>query len=143
MTNENKEICTDCGGRCCKNYPGATVPADFGEDRDSILAALSSGKYTLDYCDYVEGVRALLVRPAIVGNEGMLLDFNNSGRCTFLTDVGCSLGYSQRPTVCRDLEPVAEAGCQSNWSKGKASLAWESYWLWLEELIEQRERKVG
>lgn len=33
MKNENKEKCSACGGKCCKNNPGAYLPEDFTADQ--------------------------------------------------------------------------------------------------------------
>ncbi|MEG7772363.1 hypothetical protein U2088_15615, partial [Listeria monocytogenes] len=51
--NQNAELCTPCGGKCCKRAPGKYVPSDFGASKDEIIAnvraALAAGTTALDY----------------------------------------------------------------------------------------------
>ena len=42
------ELCTTCGGKCCKNIPGATRPSDF-KGRQQIIEALRGGRYCVDW----------------------------------------------------------------------------------------------
>jgi len=111
--NENTERCRECGGSCCKGNPGACLPSDFGEPFDPILLrnALCSGRYCLDWWEGdIEGLpsprdRHWYVRPTYQGSEGKTLCGGWGGRCTFLTDAGCSLTFDRRPWGCRFLVP--------------------------------------
>ena len=125
------ELCTTCGGKCCKNIPGATRPSDF-KGRQQIIEALRGGRYCVDWW---EGdprkrkntlSRGYFIRPAGKGFEGRLLDPSWGGiGCTFLTDTGCSLEPEQRPTQCRLLEPDATGHCiDHSGGKREAAIAW-------------------
>ncbi len=121
---ENKEVCAECGGECCKVFPGLCLPGDFGKPADRrgrITDALRTGKYCLErhlgdprsrrWCvansdSMVEEV--LYVRPAVVGSEGRLVDsiHFDEATCTFHNGlIGCELLPKARPYECRVWEP--------------------------------------
>ena len=105
-TYQNKDICTKCGGRCCKYLPGGVSPADLTEvTKESLLRLLQTGKYAIDWWegDYPE----YFIRPAIK-NCSSIFDPAWGGECVFLTDIGCELPPKERPYQCRMLEPVSE-----------------------------------
>jgi Fe-S-cluster containining protein len=130
--NQNADLCTPCGGKCCKSIPGIYWPEDFGSDRDAVIAnvrvAIATGKTTLDYW---EGKRKLFYpRPAIKGKEGVAIDPSWGGECTHLTAAGCALTWATRPAQCRSLEPRPRGACHSAApfdSKYEAAKAWLPY----------------
>lgn len=139
-TNENKSVCAECGGKCCKAYPGSMHPADViraagwlgvGTSRPTLDAALRIVLETGQFCiDWWEGdVRrdetspvtkfagpadALLVtqfvRPVVKGNYGRVRDATWGGECIFLGKGGCMLSFADRPRDCRILRPVKAEG---------------------------------
>lgn len=147
---ENKEICSECDGACCKMMPGCCYPEDFGlpGDTSRLSEALRSGRYAIDWWEgdpragFDELSRAYHVRPAVRGYEGCLCDPSWGGLpCTFFVDsVGCSLSLLDRPRECRSLEPVVgDDACIMHDGCGKhsASIAWIPYTALLEEVIRQ------
>lgn len=132
MNYENKELCKECGGMCCKSLPGACFPDDFNSSNDLIRKAIESGKYTIDCWegDPGDGIEqtAFYVRPATVGKEGQTYDYSWGGCCVFLGDNGCILNHDDRPKECRSLEP-AKDGCikHDDITKRKAAIAWRPY----------------
>lgn len=123
----NAALCGPCGGKCCKNAPGLTVPEDW-ESMEALEAALRSGDWGLRtwWGDPLERVlerrlrrhgrlpvrpvdRVLIPRPAILGAPGS--DFGDEGQCVHLRHTGCSLG-DRKPFQCRELVPRGpEAAC--------------------------------
>ena len=84
-TYQNKDICTKCGGGCCKQLPGGVSPADLTEvTKESLLKLLQTGKYAIDWWegDYPE----YFIRPAIK-NCSSIFDPTWGGECVFLTDI--------------------------------------------------------
>jgi len=112
--NQNADLCTPCGGKCCKSIPGIYWPEDFGSDRDEVIAnvraAIATGKTTLDYWESVTSDDMYYPRPAVKGMEGASVDPSEGGECTHLTATGCALTWTQRPTQCRALEPKPGRG---------------------------------
>lgn len=52
--NENKEICTKCGGSCCRSIPGAYVPEDLFDHKatkEEILELLHTRPISIDKWD--------------------------------------------------------------------------------------------
>jgi len=134
---ENKELCSQCKGRCCKRQPGACFPIDFSlpGDLSKLREALASGKYTIDWWEgdprknKDELDKAYFVRPSIKGKEGERYDPTWGGECTFLTKKGCSLETEKRPLNCKMLEPREDHQCfiHGNKNKHAAAIAWLPY----------------
>ncbi len=124
--NENKEICTSCGGRCCKRMPGSFFPEDFPAEtrRERILAGLRAGLYQLDWWEGDR--REYFLRPAITGDNRMFSP-TWGGQCALLTEKGCPLPFNSRPRSCRELVPGTQPGkCFTPWDNDKfeAKQAW-------------------
>lgn len=146
---EDLEICAKCGGRCCKNKPGATLPEDFGapnqkEMQCRIKVALKTGRWTIDWWEgdprypnislakqwdnpkkYLHTAR--YIRPAEKEKEGRLTDASWGGECTFLTDKGCEI-FDTRPSGCRGVKPVANDHCPAIYASTQdCAIAWIKY----------------
>jgi len=98
-----------------------------------MLAAIKSGRYTIDYWhgdprdDHEELDQVYFVRPAIKGNEGVLLDPAYGGECTFFKEgKGCQLPSDGRPFECRNLEPKwkKDGGCKAHTGRREVSIMW-------------------
>ena len=128
----NHELCQQCGGACCKRYPGATFPQDivnnYGEDIETALVAALRSGFTIDWwegdlgegypkgwhIDYETDIehdaepgyhQAYYIRPRCDTDHDGLYNGTWGGQCVFLTDEGCKLAAELRPTGCRLLEP--------------------------------------
>jgi Fe-S-cluster containining protein len=126
------DLCTPCGGKCCKRLPGSAYPDDF-PTREALAHALQSGRWAVDWWegDAREGKyelgRTYYIRPAIKGFEGQKFHPSWGGECTFLTPDGCALPGEARPRECRDLEPMENnTKCQmhNGTSKKMSAIAW-------------------
>lgn len=97
----DRRACSSCGGACCKQYPGISLPEDF-PDVQSIADALSSGRWCIDY----EGDDPFL-RCATKGSEGTAVEELYDGHeCTFHGARGCELKPDDRPAGCRYMVPM-------------------------------------
>lgn len=131
---QNKVICRDCNGACCKRVPGVAYPEDFNMDisPDKLIVAIKSGKWAIDWWEgglTEDGEQvAYFVRPAIKGKENKIYDPAWYGECVFLNDDGCKLEHNDRPKQCRFLEPKSD-GCIMHGGIGKhnAALKWRKY----------------
>lgn len=146
---ENKELCAECGGKCCKSMPGICQPEDFGQPlTEKIAEALATKKYAIDWWngdprinedEDEEMDRTYYIRPAIKGIQKI---FHGSwgGECIFLTDTGCSLEHNKRPYTCRMLEPQKDKNCQYH---GMGKRDETIRWIPFQNNILDAVRKVG
>ncbi len=143
---ENTELCAECKGECCKVFPGLCIPTDFGRlanRRGRIKKALQSGRYCLERSAVN---RWLMVRPAVIGYERVLIDGKHDGNaeCTFLRGTGCELSAGKRPYDCRTLEPVISRRgrkfCKDHgMSQDKQIRRWQPYQQMLREIVAEIE----
>ena len=134
--NENKSICSICGGKCCKRMPGLNIPDDFNNDIRLIFKALKSGKYCIDWWE--DSPNIYYVRPATADKIGFLKDPSWGGTCNFLTANGCSLKFEERPYTCKVLIPNETFQCGHTVGNDKYSLVlkWKPIQKELIELME-------
>jgi Fe-S-cluster containining protein len=131
---ENKELCSKCGGKCCKGMPGICQPEDFGQPlTEKIAEALVTQKYAIDwwYGDPRDGKdeldRTYYIRPATKNSQKMF-DPSWGGECIFLTGAGCTLSHDDRPHSCRMLEPKKDEACEYHGvGKRKEVVQWIPY----------------
>ena len=129
---ENKKICSECRGDCCKRMPGATVPDDFNNDKAKIILALKTGNFAIDYWDGHPlekengNFSAYYIRPRTKKTLS-LFDPSWGGECIFLSKNGCKLKHDKRPKECRDLMPSKKRPCNSipgGCDKKQAAILW-------------------
>lgn len=142
------EYCKECGGVCCKSFPGLFASSDFNEPViDNVKALLKLGLVVIDgtiageYCEAIYGVR-----PAMQQERNLMISngHGNKGDCVFLSEDGCILPPDAKPAVCRLL--TAGKGerhrCGMNWKTiDTIGNTWYEYdadleALWLE--VEER-----
>jgi Fe-S-cluster containining protein len=139
---ERPDLCTPCGGKCCKSMPGGTHPSDWGAPNTDVMlerlaTAFRSGLWAIDWWEgdprgleegdqeYVS--QGFYVRPATKGDEGRVFYASWGGECTFLTATGCSFGHDDRPLECRTLEPKYPYRCEQHHGKHLTAIAWLPY----------------
>ena len=134
MSNENKEICTKCGGRCCNTFPGITHPEDFDYSERAIRSSITIGNYSIDLYDnsVSDWETILFVRPSIKGSEKMIFHESGGGCCTFHEIKSCILNYNSRPRECRDLTPKEGGGCY-----GVNKILSAKWWLPYQEFLQK------
>ena len=111
VNNEDKNICTECGGSCCKRYAGAYHPADFRHEiteefLESLFnPAIEIPPVSIDWYENFEeyGRKGFYIRPRHVGGDEV--DPSYGASCALLTATGCSLDWDHRPWQCRALNP--------------------------------------
>ena len=117
--NENFEICSACGGKCCNNLPGNAHPQDFGFDtmsedqiREELTAMFKSGNWQIDWWENYsteegnDGHKGIFIRPTTKKGRGSIYHgaWDREG-CTFHSNKGCDLAFNQRPFDCKELVP--------------------------------------
>jgi hypothetical protein len=149
MNYLNEKMCQLCGGKCCMNLPGATLPQDWGEPLIEVLVkALSSGKWAIDWWegDPTGGgdeINGYYIRPAHRGHTEIFHASWGARPCVFLGVDGCELGVEERPTGCRMLEPAEDpSGCIVHGaSKQECAVTWMPYHDIILEAARLAERK--
>lgn len=145
--HDNFELCSKCGGACCKSQPGACFPSEFGfpdEVYENVKKSIGTGRYCLDCWegdpreDVKEFDRTLFVRPSVTGFEFEVFDATWGGPWTFFKkDIGCELESDKRPLNCQMLEPK-EDGCilHEDMGKQKASIEWIPFQKFLQKFLD-------
>lgn len=140
-SNENPEMCSKCGGRCCKGMPGIAMPEDFDMGRgieQELRAAIASGYWIFDYLDGENNT--YFPRPATLETVGKVVYGLWLGTCAFLTDHGCALEFELRPHECRHLIPKAMDGgkCKhGDIGTYEYAKAWYEYQDMINKMIEE------
>jgi len=139
--NLNTSMCAKCGGECCKEQPGITLPQQWGataeEMLDNLAAAFTAGRWAIDWWEGDVDPDGDLddvyfVRPHAVGFDADTL-FHGAGhnrRCTFLSNTGCTLTAETRPDGCLALIPNKPHTCElknDDHAKKKYAWAWHPY----------------
>ncbi|MDR1197222.1 MAG: hypothetical protein LBL08_03055 [Candidatus Nomurabacteria bacterium] len=103
---ENRKICAECGGICCKATPCSHGPSDFGESHDEIMANIEialteNGIYLASYRyqpKYLVRTRGELDRAYSADLPGRRRHPDNWNRCIHLdTETGCTFSLQDRP----------------------------------------------
>lgn len=153
--NEDHDICSACGGQCCRTRPGIEGPERFltAPDPAGLLSdLLSSGLWVLDThygipYDPEKGEKGdpdriiLYPRPATreERSEGRVLALPGAGECVYLRNNGCLLQFDDRPLACRALEPTAGFQCSSSWTRFDAARAWSPH----QDVVSTALRRLG
>jgi Fe-S-cluster containining protein len=129
MNYTDKNLCSKCQGKCCKNLPGSTIPEDFNlSDLENELIQVLQNNYCVD-CYDSDSEQLFYIRPRIKGINH-IIDFNHwSGECIFLTETGCQLNENKRPYNCKMLEPVQNMHCKIHNNAGRydSAIKWKKY----------------
>lgn len=108
INNENKDICSPCGGHCCKWSPGDYTPDQLGLDllnaKAKLTELLKQGKHIF-VRHYSETLKTYwTMRPKTsLSNCRSGFEYDGLGRCIHLTDSGCEKEFDARPLECQKL----------------------------------------
>lgn len=142
--NENKELCGQCWGKCCKSSPWQYVPSDFiWEITWSLVKSLLDGwkvqmVHTWDVYDGLtwETYRnngLYVLKPALRRLSGDW-DFTEKAACINHSVYWCELSFRQRPFECRALIPNETYNC---WYTKIDRISIDSAWRPYQEVLEQ------
>ena len=135
--NSNTEICKKCGGDCCNRMGCHISPFDLKEISFDFIRALidESNCISIDWWegDAWEGNYERVYYLRLRNEDSEIVDPSWHGKCSILTDVGCSLSFQYRPKGGRGLIP-SEEDCCIVYSKYQCCEDWYPYYDILEEL---------
>lgn len=144
---ENKELCTSCGGKCCKRMGCELFPEDvikqYGAiSKDSIRSLLDTGDFSIDwYGNFSEKwYRGFYIRARHI--YAPKVDPSYGGRCVALTDTGCKFDFEHRPSGGKYLIPSV-TNCVSNYNKKTIATMWEPYFCILQDIVRELEEELG
>lgn len=138
--NVNKEICTKCGGECCKICGCHFSPDDFKKITfESLKEEINKGYISIEYVDREHiysnhGCYILRIR----NENSPIVEINRTHRkaCMMLTEHGCKFDYKHRPTGGKLLIPSKEGRCKNKYSIRDCCYEWEQYQNILCDLVD-------
>lgn len=145
--NVNTEICSQCGGSCCKQCGCHFSPDDFEEISFEFLKKeIEKGYISIDYVDGEMIYQSIGVYILRVRNQDAPVVDTGFRRtpCILLTGGGCKLDYEHRPTGGKLLIPSNEffgifekkRNCHSCYSIKDCCYEWKSHQKILHDLVE-------
>ena len=141
MRTEDRDICRECGGFCCKKSGCDYSPKDFKDlGTKALLDILNEGNVSIvsafDYSVLPDGRKVpkyLLYLRARNIDRGPVDLFSFKKQCSMLTDTGCSYDLEERPFGGANLVPVGMnpktklPDCYVDENSLDIILSWESY----------------
>lgn len=156
IQNENKDICTPCGGQCCKSTPGTFMPNQILKGQSNqfeiINKMMDDGLIVINQIDVYNkdqpiaklSYSFLVLQPATSISKKWSTKTSrgdNFGTCVNLTEKGCSLRFDERPYVCQQLIPIEGGKCHYDPKVNideKLFKAWEPHQQFLNDLYDHR-----
>ena len=128
---ENKTLCKECRGKCCKSMGCHFSPDDFNDlSYEGLKKVIEKGFISIDWWegspfdDSDDSGRALFLR--MRNKKSRVIDPSWMGECILLTKEGCPLAYENRPKGGRLLIPDKK-GCRAEYTKNDAARDWFKY----------------
>lgn len=147
----NHELCSKCGGKCCKSCGCHFSPDDFKEiSFEYLKKEMEKGYISIDYVDgeiIYESVGIYILR--VRNQDAQIVDTGwKRSQCILLTEKGCKLDYEHRPTGGKLLIPSEEFNrrcdeitCRSKYSIKDCCYEWKPHQRILADLIEYFKEK--
>lgn len=142
---ENKELCKQCGGKCCKKCGCDYFPKDFSEfTTNALLEKIMGGDISV--------VATLVISVLPNGNEYLepilLLRARNKNRpivdllsfkttCASLTEEGCKYDYENRPSGGKNLIPKENDKCYQLNNPKEILEEWRRYQKILHRIVKR------
>lgn len=145
MELENREICAQCGGFCCKKSGCDYIPSDFENmSINSLATKLEEGNISvvsaLKFERLPNGkiyVNPFLYLRARNVNRPIVDLFSLKTRCSQLTEDGCKYSINERPSGGVNLIPLPNLKCYPKEYPTKLMLYWGNYQKVLSKLVKR------
>lgn len=129
----NEEICSKCGGKCCKRIGCAYYPEDLEDLRfEGLKKEIAKGFISID----IDAEETMNFYLRARNKYASIYDLNASGVCKALEETGCKYTFEERPTQGRLLIPLESTECKSSVTSVDLGKAWEPYQEILKQLSE-------
>jgi len=145
INTENKEICSKCGGKCCKKSGCDYSPSDFkdlsfnglleklNEGNISIISTLSFEKLPNNKI-YINPFLSLRVRNT---NREVVDLLSMKTTCSMLEETGCKYSVNERPSGGLNLIPKEDFVCLPAKDPFEIIKPWGSYQKILSKLVKR------
>ena len=141
---ENKELCSKCGGICCKKGGCLYSPNDFTNLKiDYLIDKLSNGYISISsYQDFHLINKKLLCNPMLYLrtrniNRPIIDLISLPSKCSALRDNGCLYDIDNRPSGGVNLIPMANNGCYPDKNPFEFVLMWQPYQDILRKIVKR------
>ena len=134
----NPELCSNCGGRCCKTCGCSYFPEQLPMKNEELMTKKGITISSMAFDSHARKLPKpiLYVRASNIG-EG-LRETKPVGTCKFLTDKGCSLSYEERPLGGTLIVPFQGlGGCYALYSDEEFIELWLPYQQLLQEIVDE------
>ncbi|MGL5715825.1 MAG: hypothetical protein ACRCX2_22575 [Paraclostridium sp.] len=129
---ENKEICAECGGVCCKHMGCHYSPDDFKDlTYEGLKSEIDKGCISIDWWEgsilknrEIDSTAYFL---RVRNKYSPIVDPSWDGECLLLRETGCPLSYSERPKGARLLIPNKSGSCELKYDKEDCADDWYKY----------------
>lgn len=143
--NENKDLCSKCGGMCCKKCGCDYFVSDFENlNLDYLESILDKGRISIVACfDFSRLPNGKLINQPILYlrarnvDRGIIDLFSLKKTCASLEDDKCHYNWTERPSGGKSLIP-SEAGCYSNIDRIEELNKWKPYQKLLHRIVKRR-----
>jgi Fe-S-cluster containining protein len=141
---ENKDLCSECGGMCCKKSGCDYATRDFTTiNKNKLAEVLSEGNTSI-----VAALQFKRIKEKLIVIPFLYLRVRNVNRdvvdllsmkttCSMLTENGCSYSYEDRPSGGINLVPSKNLTCYPLEKPQDIVKSWESYQRILERLVKR------
>lgn len=145
MEFENKELCRECGGKCCKKSGCDYYVTDFDViNKASMIEVLDSGKVSIVAALMMEETKDdkllktpfLYLRARNVGRDVVDL-FSLKHQCTMLQSDGCAYSLEERPSGGVNFIPYENDKCKRCDNPKEEIRKWEPYQNLLMKLVKR------
>lgn len=132
---ENKDICSECGGKCCKECGCSYAPSDFKDELtfEKVMEKIASGTTSIcaifawSHEGHMKTLHPiLLLKERDIGKGDIDLISIPTG-CGSLTDTGCPYDLSSRPLGGACLIPNESHNCPKSVSTKELARMWQPY----------------
>jgi len=144
VTFEDKSICSECGGFCCKKSGCDYAPSDFENlQLDYLQKRLEEGHISIVSFQHFKKVKGKLInepflylRERNINRETVdLLSMKTT--CSSLLESGCRYTLDKRPKGGVNLIPVKDGPCQPFINPLDIVLEWKNYQKVLHRLVKR------
>ena len=145
MELENKDICTKCGGKCCKKSGCDYFVSDFDLiNKNRLLEILATGNVSITSALNIKMlpngqkyiVPFLYLRARNKGRDVIDL-FSLKRECIMLTSTGCSYSFDNRPGGGANLIPDKNGNCHPYKNPYEEMVKWAPYQSILSKLVKR------
>jgi Fe-S-cluster containining protein len=131
-------ICSECGGECCKAFPGIFHPEDFQDVEKEYNPKIMCLDWWEGYYEDTDVHMPYFIRMRCVSDGDRMSSATWGGECVNLGKRGCKLPRKRRAAQCIQLVASADGNCtiDEKYTKVELVRAWLPYQEQLKKIRE-------